>query len=454
MSEVRHISDKLMQRKIDNGSAMFMPYGEDIMVWVPGTTYQFRLYSRKFGSTGESDGWVTSGDIHFSHFRNPNAPISESSSDSASFTSASSGSSKSKVVEGDNTRSYLNQIASAAATGATNLAVDGLTTAAKKGAKAAAVIAGTAALSEALHHPEYFPDKLRPLVPVANFAVNKVGKTILGASKNMALKYGPAIVKAAARAGWNNIILPRITDYWNSVEPWLPLMIGAPIAAYGVKKTLETGTDLVSSGIRGTESGTRAIIRALKPTRIEEPIDFDEKDNKSNSSSWSIYDDRTVEQYLKDNPSELNNLKVPSLTSGTSSKPFNEKDNMSYSSSSNYSSNSRHRPIINGSMSSDLFLLTDGKSSKPFNEKDNMSYSSSTDGKSSSSSLALVSAESELTDDPWASSDSVFDDSSFYSDASEFIPPVLPPPPGVSGSLGRGRIKRRVIFLSFFRLKI
>ena len=405
MSEVKTMSDARMKLKFDSGLANFHD-GETIMVWSDRNPYKYRLYARKYASDGGRNGWITDGQERTAPYRNPNREFSDSFSDNSSFASASSGSSESKVVEGDNTRSYLNRIASAAATGATNLAANSLTTAAKKGAKAAAVIAGTAALSEALQHPEYFPDKLRPLVPVANFAVNKVGKTVLGASKNIALKYGPAIAKAAMRAGWNNIILPRITDYWNSVEPWLPLMVGAPIAAYGVKKTLETGTNLVKSGVQGVQSGTQAIMRALKPTRIEEPIDFD------------------------------------------------EKDNMSYSSSSNYSSNSSHRPIINGSMSSDLFLLTDGKSSKPFNEKDNMSYSSSTDGKSSSSSLALVSAESELTEDPWASSDSVFDDSSFYSDVSEFIPPILPPPPGVSGSLGRGRIKRRVIFLSFFRLKI
>lgn len=444
MSEVKTMSETLMKRKIDNGSAGFYD-AESIMVWSDQNPYKYRLYYQKYASDGHPDGWVTDGEVHISPLRNPNAPFSDSFSDSASFASASSGSSENKVVEGDNTRSYLNKIASAAATGATNLAVNGLTTAAKKGAKGAAVIAGTAALSEALKHPEYFPDKLQPLVPIANFAVNKVGKTILGASKNITLKYAPAIAKAAARAGWNHIILPRITDYWNSVEPWLPFMIGAPIAAYGATKTVGSGLNLIRSGV---ESGTQAIMRVLKPTRIEEPIDFDEKDNKSyssSSSSWSIYDDRTVEQYLKDNPSER---KLIDGTSSSSSKPFNEKDNMSYSSSSNYSSNSRHKPIINGSVSSDLFLLTDGKSSNT----DAKSYHSITDGKSSSSSLALVSAESELTDDPWASADSVFDDSSLYSDDSEFIPPL--PPAGGSGSLGRGRMKRRVIFLSFFRLKI
>lgn len=403
MSEVKTMSEALMKRKIDNGSAGFYD-AESIMVWSDQNPYKYSLYYPRYGSDGSPNGWVTDGEVYISPLRNPNAPFSDSFSDSASFASASSGSSENKVVEGDKTRAYLNKIASAAATGATNLAVDGLTTAAKKGAKAAAVVAGTAALSEALKHPEYFPDKLQPLVPIANLAVNKIGKTLLGASKNLALKYAPAIAKAAARAGWNNIILPRITDYWNSVEPWLPFMIGAPIAAYGATKTVGSGLNLIRSGV---ESGTQAIMRVLKPTRIEEPIDFDEKDNKSYSSS--------------------------------SSKPFNEKDNMSYSSSSNYSSNSRHKPIINGSVSSDLFLLTDGKSSNA-------------DGKSSDSSLALVSAESELTDDPWASADSVFDDSSLYSDDSEFIPPL--PPAGGSGSLGRGRMKRRVIFLSFFRLKI
>lgn len=439
MSEVKTMSETLMKRKIDNGSAGFYD-AESIMVWSDQNPYKYRLYYPRYGSDGSPNGWVTDGEVYISPLRNPNAPFSDSFSDSASFASASSGSSGNKVVDGDNTRSYLNKIASAAATGATNLAVDSLTTAAKKGAKAAAVVAGTAALSEALKHPEYFPDKLQPLVPIANLAVNKIGKTIgktfLGASKNLALKYAPAIAKAAARAGWNHIILPRITDYWNSVEPWLPFMIGAPIAAYGATKTVGSGLNLIRSGV---ESGTQAITRVLKPTRIEEPIDFDEKDNKSyssSSSSWSIYDDRTVEQYLKDNPSER---KLIDGTSSSSSKPFNEKDNMSYSSSSNYSSNSRHKPIINGSVSSDLFLLTDGKSSNA-------------DGKSSDSSLALVSAESEFTDDPWASADSVFDDSSLYSDDSEFIPPL--PPAGGSGSLGRGRMKRRVIFLSFFRLKI
>lgn len=408
MSEIRTLSEAQMKRKIDNGSAKFTFDGESIMVWVPGTAYQYRLYSQKYASDGSPNGWVTDGSIRFAPYRNPNAPILDSSSDTASFASASSGSSENKVA-GDDTKSYLTKIASDVATGATNLAVNGLTTAAKNGAKGAAVIAGTAALSEALKHPEYFPDKLQPLVPIADVAVNKigktVGKTILGVSKNIAWKYGPAIAKAAARAGWNNIILPRIIDYWNSVEPWLPLMIGAPIAAYGATKTVGSGLNLIKSGV---ESGTQAIMRVLKPTRIEEPIDFNEKDNissSSSSSSWPFYNDRTVEQYLKDNPSELNRLKVPSLTDGKSSSP------------------------------------SDGKS-----------YLSLTDGKSSDSSLALVSAESELTDDPWASSDSIFDDSSFYSDASEFIPPL--PPAGGSGSLGGRRRQRRVIFLSFFRLKI
>lgn len=270
MSEVKKqmLSHAAMNKLYRDKKAFIVNYGESMGVWTNKDASQCKFYKQEHSPGGAGVSWSTDGRI----FTLPSNSANDV--DAAHFVTIDFGSSKNKVVDGANTQSYLNRIGSAAATGAKYLATEGAKYAGKKllssGVKAGAVAAGTAALSTALRHPEIFPSGVRPFVPVADFALNTIGKTALG----MATNYGFPLVKGIAQAGWTNVVQPQIENLWNSSEPYLAATVGVPLAVYGAKKAFD-----------GVKGGVQAIAGALKQPRVEEPSDSNEKDNMSYSST-------------------------------------------------------------------------------------------------------------------------------------------------------------------------
>lgn len=372
MSEVKKqmLSRAAMNKLYRDKKAFIVNYGESVGVWTDKDAGKFKVYNQVNSPGGAGLSWSTNGQIHTL------PPGSANDVDAANFVTIDFGSSKNKVVDGANTQSYLNRIGSAAATGAKYLAAEGAKAVSKKllssGVKAGAAAAGTAILSKALQHPGIFPSGVQPFVPVADFALNTVGKAALG----MATKCAFPLVNGIAQAGWTNLVKPQIENLWNSSEPYLAATVGVPLAVYGAKKAFD-----------GVKSGVQAIAGALKPPRVEEP------------------------------------------------DGFNEKDNMSYSSISTASDNG-------------------------------FSVSLSSPSSTSNTSSSVI----EIDDDsPWVANGNVFErsgsPSSFYSINSSNSPPLLPPsdenlldlpppPPPPSADVGDFYPdRRRVIFLSFFRLK-
>lgn len=380
MSEVKKqmLSHAAMNKLYRDKKAFIVNYGESMGVWTNKDAGQCKFYNQEHSPGGAGVSWSTDGQI----FTLPSNSANDV--DAAQFVTIDFGSSKNKVADGSNTQAYLNKIGSVAKAGAKLAAVEGAKFVGKKllssGVKAGAVAAGTAVLSKVLQHPEIFPSGVRPFVPVADFALNTVGKTALG----MATKYGFPLVKGIAQAGWTNLVQPQIENLWNSSEPYLAATVGVPLAVYGAKKAFD-----------GVKGGVQAIAGALKQPRVEEPSDVNEKDNMSYSSisTASVFGDNVS----SDSP------KVPPLK-----------------------------------------LLT----------------SSTTDASSS-----VI----EIDDDsPWVSNGNVFErngsPNSFYSinssNSSPLLPPSdenlldLPPPPPSSADVSDFYPdRRRVIFLSFFRLK-
>lgn len=371
MSEVkkRMLSRAAMTKLYRDNKAFTVNYGESMGVWTDKDAGQYKVYDQVNSPDGAGVSWSTDGQI----FTLPSNSVNDV--DVTHFVTTGSGSSKNKVADGSNTQTYLNKIGSVAKAGAKFAAVEGAKFVGKKllssGVKAGAVAAGTAALSKALQHPEIFPSGMQPFIPVAGVAFNTVAKTALG----MATKYAFPLVKGIAQAGWTNVVQPQIENLWNSTEPYLAATVGVPLAVYGAKKAFD-----------GVKGGVQAIAGALKQPRVEEPNDF------------------------------------------------NEKDNMSYSSISTASDNG-------------------------------FSVSLSSPSSTSNTSSSVI----EIDDDsPWVSNGNVFErsdsPSSFYSINSSNPPPLLPPsdenlldlPPLPPPSASVGDFypdRRRVIFLSFFRLK-
>lgn len=285
MSEVKKqmLSRAAMNKLYRDKKAFIVNYGESVGVWTDKDAGQFKVYNQVNSPGGAGVSWNTDGRI----FTLPSNSANDI--DAAQFVTIDFGSSKNKVadgsnkvVDGSNTQSYLNRIGSAAATGAKYLAVESAKAVGNKllsaGTKAAVAAAGTAALSTALQHPEIFPPGMRPFIPVADFAVNTVGKTALGA----ATKYGFPLVKGIAKAGWENLVVPQIENLWNSSEPYLAASVGVPLAIYGAKKAFD-----------GVKGGVQAIAGALKQPRVEEPDGFNEKDNISSSSTSALTDGKS-----------------------------------------------------------------------------------------------------------------------------------------------------------------
>lgn len=277
MSEVKKqmLSRAAMNKLYRDKKAFIVNYGDSVGVWTDKDTGQFKVYNQVNSPGGEGINWSTDGKI----FTLPSNSANDI--DAASFVTIDFGSSKNKVadrsnkvVDGSNTQAYLNKIGSAAKAGAKLAVVEGAKFVGKKllssGVKAGAVAAGTAALSTALRHPEIFPSGMQPFIPIADVALNTVGKTALG----MATKYGFGLAKGIAQAGWTNLVQPQIENLWNSTEPYLAASVGVPLAIYGAKKAFD-----------GVKGGVQAIAGALKQPRVEEPSDFNEKDNMSYSST-------------------------------------------------------------------------------------------------------------------------------------------------------------------------
>lgn len=270
MSEVKKqmLSRAAMNKLYRDKKAFIVNYGDSVAVWTDKDAGQFKVYNQVNSPGGAGVSWSTDGKI----FTLPSNSANDI--DAANFVTIDFGSSKNKVVDGSDTKTYLNKIGSAAKAGAKLAVVEGAKAVGKQllssGVKAGAVAAGTAALSTALKHPEIFPSGMQPFIPVADVALNTVGKTALG----MATKYGFDLAKGIAQAGWTNLVQPQIENLWNSTEPYLAASVGVPLAIYGAKKVFD-----------GVKGGVQAIAGALKQPRVEEPSDFNEKDNMSYSST-------------------------------------------------------------------------------------------------------------------------------------------------------------------------